>query len=110
MGFAIKEVLFFFLIFIFTLLYNTVLVLPYIDMNPPQQRGFKTAGCYYFNENLKKNAKRLEIKGYQMIGKALHNQSTSEWVLIPNPSALPYFLSSADLDLFFFFLFHHMIN
>ena len=29
-------VVFFFLIFIFALLYNTVLVLPYIDMNPPQ--------------------------------------------------------------------------
>ena len=25
----------------------------------------------------RKNAKRLEIKGYQMIGKALHNQSTN---------------------------------
>ena len=30
------EISFFFLIFIFTFFYNTVLVLPYIDMNPPR--------------------------------------------------------------------------
>ena len=36
MGSVLHHMESFFLIFIFTLLYNTVLVLPYIDMNPPQ--------------------------------------------------------------------------
>ena len=73
---------FFFLIFIFTLfyfilLYNTVLVLPYVDMNPP--RVYMSSQTKYFTDTLTYKISKKHASGRRKFSQKKGFKCKKEW-------------------------------